>query len=115
MAGLGAAGAAELQAQLASFVIASRLPGASAGVVHRGELAWSGEVGFADTGKRHAPRPGRLHRIASVTKTYTGTAIMQLRDAGRLELDDPAVGYLPELRGAVTPFAAIEGLTTGDG
>jgi CubicO group peptidase (beta-lactamase class C family) len=36
---------------------------------------------------------------------------MQLRDAGRLDLDDPAVAYLPELRGAVTPFAPIEAVT----
>ena len=36
---------------------------------------------------------------------------MQLRDVGRLDLDDPAVKYLPELRGAVSPFAAIEAVT----
>ena len=54
---------------------------------------------------------GTLYRIASITKTFTGTAVMQLRDAGRLDLDDPAVKYLPELRGAVSPFAAIEAVT----
>ena len=36
---------------------------------------------------------------------------MQLRDAGRLDLDDPAVAYLPELRNAISPFAAIETVT----
>jgi len=36
---------------------------------------------------------------------------MQLRDAGRLDLDDPAVAYLPELRNAVSPFAAVETVT----
>ncbi len=55
--------------------------------------------------------PGTLYRIASITKTFTGTAVMQLRDAGRLDLEDPAVKYLPELRGAVSPFAAIEAVT----
>jgi CubicO group peptidase (beta-lactamase class C family) len=36
---------------------------------------------------------------------------MQLRDAGRLDLDDPAVAYLPELRSAVSPYAPIEAVT----
>ena len=36
---------------------------------------------------------------------------MQLRDVGRLDLDDPAAKYLPELRDAVSPFAAIEAVT----
>jgi CubicO group peptidase (beta-lactamase class C family) len=52
-----------------------------------------------------------MYRIASITKTFTGTAVMQLRDAGRLDLDDPAVKYLPEVRGAVSPFTAIEAVT----
>jgi hypothetical protein len=33
--------------------------------------------------------PGTLYRIASITKTFTGTAVMQLRDAGRLTLERP--------------------------
>jgi len=43
---------------------------------------------FAETGTRRPAQPGALFRIASITKTFTGTAVMQLRDAGRLGLDD---------------------------
>jgi CubicO group peptidase (beta-lactamase class C family) len=111
MAGLVAAGAGELAAKLASFVVENRLPGAAAGVVHGDDLVWSAGAGFADTGRRRPTAPGTLYRIASITKTFTGTAVMQLRDAGRLDLDDPAVAYLPELRRAVSPFAAIEAVT----
>ncbi|MGD0064328.1 MAG: serine hydrolase domain-containing protein [Streptosporangiaceae bacterium] len=111
MTGIVAAGAAELAARLSGFVSENRLPGAAAGVVHGDELAWAAGAGFADTGSRAPSQPGTLYRIASITKTFTGTAIMQLRDAGRLDLDDPAVAYLPELRGAVSPFAAIEAVT----
>jgi CubicO group peptidase (beta-lactamase class C family) len=106
-----AAGAAELEARLASFVTENRLPGAAAGVVHGDELAWSAGIGFADTAARRPTRAAALYRIASITKTFTGSAILQLRDAGRLDLDDPAVAYLPELRGAVSPFAPIEAVT----
>ena len=103
MTGIAAAGAAELDAALSRFVTQSGLPGAAAGVVHGDELAWAAGAGFADTGAQVTSDPGTLYRIASITKTFTGTAVMQLRDAGRLDLDDPAVKYLPELRGAVSP------------
>jgi CubicO group peptidase (beta-lactamase class C family) len=36
-----------------------------------------------------------LYRIASITKTFTGTAILRLRDAGKLDLDDPVVKGCP--------------------
>jgi len=111
MTGFAAAGAAELDAVLNRFVTRDGLPGAAAGVVCGDELAWADGAGFADTSAQVASDPGALYRIASITKTFTGTAVMQLRDAGRLDLDDPAVKYLPELRGAVSPFAAIEAVT----
>ena len=57
------------------------------------------------------PEPATLYRIASITKTFTGSAVMQLRDAGRLALDEPAVTYLPELRRAANPFGPIEAVT----
>jgi CubicO group peptidase (beta-lactamase class C family) len=111
MTGLVAAGASELEAKLNGFVRENRLPGATAGVVHGDGLAWVTGVGFTDTGARAPSHPGTLYRIASITKTFTGTAIMQLRDAGQLDLDDPAVAYLPELRSAVSPFTTIEAVT----
>jgi CubicO group peptidase (beta-lactamase class C family) len=111
MTGVVAAAASELEATLNRFVQENRLPGATAGVVHGDELAWAASVGFSDLGARWHSQRGTLYRIASITKTFTGTAIMQLRDAGRLDLDDPAVAYLPELRDAVSPFAPIEAVT----
>jgi CubicO group peptidase (beta-lactamase class C family) len=105
------AGAAALEAALSRFVTEGGQPGVVAGVVQGDELAWAGAVGFADTATQITSDPGTLYRIASITKTFTGTAVMQLRDAGRLDLDDPAVKYLPELRGAVSPFAPIEAVT----
>ncbi len=92
-----AAGAAEFAAKLAAFVKDNRLYGAAASVVHGDELAWADGAGFADLASRRPAGPDTLYRIASITKTFTGTAIMQLRDAGKLDLDDPAAGWLPEL------------------
>jgi CubicO group peptidase (beta-lactamase class C family) len=97
MTGPVAGGAAEFEAKLASFVKENRIAGAAASVVHRDELAWAGAAGFADVATVRLAEPGTVYRTASVTKTFTGTAIMQLRDAGKLDLDDPAVQWLPEL------------------
>jgi CubicO group peptidase (beta-lactamase class C family) len=102
---------AELEAKATAFVRENRLPGLAAGVVHQGELVWSGVPGFADVASRRSGDIGTLYRIASITKTFTATAIMQLRDEGRLHLDDPVVAHLPELRAAGSPFGAIETVT----
>jgi D-alanyl-D-alanine carboxypeptidase len=102
---------AKYEATAASFVKESRLPSAAVGVVHGDELVWSAGVGFADRASGWACDPRTLYRIASITKTFTATAVMQLRDEGSLALDDPAVAYLPELIGARSAFGPIEGVT----
>ena len=101
----------KLEATAASFVKQQRLPGAAVGVVTGEGLVWFGGIGFADVADRRAPEPTTLYRIASITKTFTGTAIMQLRDDGRLHLDDPAVDHVSELRDGMSPFGPIETLT----
>jgi CubicO group peptidase (beta-lactamase class C family) len=48
---------------------------------------------------------------ASITKTMTAIAILQLRDHGLLSLDDPAVRYVPELRQVHDPYGPIDAIT----
>ena len=48
---------------------------------------------------------------ASITKTMTAIAILQLRDRGKLSLDDPAVRYVPELREVHDAFGSIDAIT----
>jgi CubicO group peptidase (beta-lactamase class C family) len=48
---------------------------------------------------------------ASVTKTFTGIAIMQLRDRGLLSLDDPLVKYIPELNAVHDPYGPVSAIT----
>lgn len=105
-----AGGADQFEAKLGSFVKENRLYGAVAGLVHGGELVWSGGAGFADLAARRPSGPDVLYRIASITKTFTGTAILQLRDAGKLDLDDTVVKWIPELARSGSP-ATIGGVT----
>ncbi|NUR75248.1 MAG: beta-lactamase family protein [Thermoleophilia bacterium] len=67
---------------------ADRLPSVAAAVVHKGEQVWSNAVGTADYDEDREATPDTQYRVGSVTKTFTATAIMQLRDAGELDLDD---------------------------
>ena len=89
--------ASRLEARAATYIKDNRLPGAAVGVVHGDRLAWWAGIGFADIASRRPPELTTLYRIASITKTFTGTAIMRLRDAGKLRLDDPIGRHLPEV------------------
>lgn len=51
---------------------------------------------------------------ASITKTMTAIAILQLRDRGKLSLDDPAVRYVPELRQVHDAFGPVDAITIRD-
>jgi CubicO group peptidase (beta-lactamase class C family) len=74
------------------------LPGIAAGVVYDQELVWARGFGYADVDRRTPAKPDTIFRMASHTKMFTATAIMQLRDAGKLRLDDPVSKYLPWFR-----------------
>jgi len=67
---------------------ADRLPSVAAAVVQKGEQLWATAVGAADYDEDRAATPETQYRIGSITKTFTATAVMQLRDGGLLDLDD---------------------------
>jgi len=72
-----------------------RVPGLSASVVHDQELLWSGASGFADLEGSEQAMPNTIYGICSISKLFTGIAVMQLRDQGKLALDDPIAKLLP--------------------
>ena len=67
--------------------------------------------GLADAGRGVPVDEDTIYHWASITKTFTGIAVMQLRDRGLLKLDDPVVKYVPELRAAHDPFGDISEIT----
>ena len=67
--------------------------------------------GFADLETGRLVDENTIFHWASITKTLTGIAIMQLRDRGLLSLDDPVVRYLPELRLVHDPFGPVDAIT----
>lgn len=72
-----------------------QLPGVAVGVVHDQRLIWAKGFGYADLDRKKPITTRTLFRMASNTKPFTAMAILQLRDAGKLRLDDPVAQYLP--------------------
>jgi CubicO group peptidase (beta-lactamase class C family) len=79
-----------------------RVPGLYAAVCRGGRLAWGEGVGVADVGSDRAPGPDDQFLIASNTKTFTAVMVMQLRDEGRLSLDDLLGMHVPEVSHPLT-------------
>lgn len=75
-----------------------QIPGLAVGVVHGDELVWARGYGVTDLETEQPVTPQTLFRMGSVTKLFTATAVMLLRDAGKLRLDDPVVEHLPWFR-----------------
>jgi CubicO group peptidase (beta-lactamase class C family) len=75
---------------------AGRLPSISAGVFRGEELVWSEATGLADVEQGVEATPDTQYAVASITKTLTAVSVLQLRDAGKLDLDDPLSKHLPE-------------------
>jgi len=93
-----------------------RIPGVSAAIVYDQQVLWSGGYGTADLSKKTPATAGTIYSICSISKLFTSIAVMQLRDAGKLRLDDPIEKFLPWFKIQKTapqgPEITIEGLLT---
>jgi CubicO group peptidase (beta-lactamase class C family) len=75
-----------------------QIPGLSVGIVYDQHTLWSRGFGYADRERRTPATPATLYSICSISKLFTGIGVMQLRDAGRLRLDDPVARHLDWFR-----------------
>jgi CubicO group peptidase (beta-lactamase class C family) len=92
------------------------IPGVSAAIVYDQQLLWSGGYGYADLARKSPATADTIYSICSISKLFTSIAVMQLRDAGKLRLDDPLKKHLPWFKIQETapqgPEITIEGLLT---
>jgi CubicO group peptidase (beta-lactamase class C family) len=100
-----------LSAELRDTLQASGMVGSAWAFVKDGAVVARETFGFADLETGRRVDEATIFHWASITKTLTGIAIMQLRDRGRLTLDDPVLHYVPELREVHNPFGPMEGIT----
>src|SRR5689334_7554707 len=106
--------AAELERLVAREQRDKRLPSITAAVLRDGERVWEAAVGDSAT-------PDTQYRLGSITKTFTAVAIMQLRDAGKLDLDDrldrhiEGAAHAPTLRALLSHVSGLQRETPDDG
>ena len=73
------------------------IPGLAVGVWHAGSEQVAG-FGVTSVENPLPVTPNTLFQVGSISKTFTATALMMLRDAGKVDLDTPIRAYLPDFR-----------------
>jgi CubicO group peptidase (beta-lactamase class C family) len=97
----------ELEPKIAAEIEKQRLPGLAIGVVKDGKLIYARGFGVAKLGGTAPITTRSLFHMASVTKTFVATSIMQLVEAGKVDLDAPLIRYLPYFRMDDDRFRAV--------
>jgi CubicO group peptidase (beta-lactamase class C family) len=97
-----------------------RLPSVAAAVVRDGEIVWETAVGLGDVTTGREATPDTQYRIGSITKTFTAVAVMQLRDEGKLGLEDridehlEGAAHTPTIRRLLSHMSGIQREPPGD-
>jgi CubicO group peptidase (beta-lactamase class C family) len=89
----------KVEALMQDFQVKNNLPSIAFGLVVDGKLIYDNYSGKINLKTGQIANNQSVYRIASMTKSFTALAILQLRDAGKLELDDPLSKYIIEMRG----------------
>ena len=85
--------------------------GSSFMLIQDGQVIAQEFYGLANQEKQQPVDENTIYHWASITKTFTGIAIMQLRDRGLLKLDDPIIKYVPDLKAVHNPFGQMSDIT----
>jgi CubicO group peptidase (beta-lactamase class C family) len=101
----------ELARLFQTYVDSDRVVGASLLVLRDGRVLARQNAGQADRSANTPVTDETIFHWGSITKTLTAISIMQLRDHGKLSLDDAVVRYVPELRQVHDPFGMIDSIT----
>jgi CubicO group peptidase (beta-lactamase class C family) len=93
-----------------------QIPGVSAAVVYDQQVLSSAGFGYADLSRKVPATPSTIYSICSISKLFTSIGVMQLRDEGKLRLDDSVARHVPWFKiKRSDPLGAeitIEGLLT---
>jgi CubicO group peptidase (beta-lactamase class C family) len=94
-----------------SYVDSDKVVGASVVVVKAGKETGRYDTGFADRSANVRVDSQTIYHWGSITKSLTAISIMQLRDRGKLSLDDKIVKWVPELRAMHDPYNMMDSIT----
>ena len=94
-AGLSKEKVASLDSVVSAFMARNKVPGVSVAIGSRTEIILEKAYGMADLENLVPAKPSTVYRLASVSKTFTGVAVMQLAERGKIDLDAPVQKYVP--------------------
>ncbi|MBL8961835.1 MAG: beta-lactamase family protein [Gemmatimonadetes bacterium] len=97
--------------QMDSLARAGQVVGGSAVFVKDGRIVARHHYGLADRTRNVSVGDRSIFHYGSITKTLTAIAILQLRDRGKLSLDDKVIRWVPELRRMHDPFGMMDSIT----
>ena len=100
-----------LQTAFRQYTAADSVVGASILTMRDGAIVRRENLGMGDRARGEPVTDATIFHWGSITKTLTAIAIMQLRDRGKLTLDDKITRYLPELRALHNPFGSMDDIT----
>ena len=82
------------------------IPSIAAAIVKDDRIVWQNTYGYENIATRTAPTENTIYLLASISKTFTAVAVMQLYERGQLDLDEDINTYLPfEIRNPYFPDA----------
>lgn len=85
------------QKLISDFVQTNKIPGLSIAICWNGNIIWTQGFGYANLELNVPAKPDTKYRIASLSKSVTGTAIAKLVDKGLINLNDPVTKYLSDV------------------
>ncbi|WP_419933938.1 serine hydrolase domain-containing protein [Candidatus Palauibacter sp.] len=93
-----------------------KIPGVSVALVHDQDLVWARGYGYAHPETQVAATPSTMYSVCSISKLFTSIGVMQQRDEGNVDLDDPVSDHLPwynlEQAYPDAPGVSLEGILT---
>jgi CubicO group peptidase (beta-lactamase class C family) len=89
----------ELDTKFQDFKEKNHLSSVAYALVLNGKIIYQNNNGIVNYKTNKTSDNQSVYRIASMSKSFASVAILQLRDAGKLKLDDPVWKYIPELKG----------------
>lgn len=101
----------ELDRALIELMHTDSVVGGGAALVQNGRIVSHVEHGYLDRASGTPLGPDAIYHWGSITKTLTAVAILQLRDLGKLSLDDPITRWVPELRQVHDPYGSMDAIT----
>ena len=94
-----------------AYVDSDRVVGASVVFVRDGRVAARYDAGMQDRAAGVRVDSQTIYHWGSITKSLTAISIMQLRDRGKLSLDDKIVKWVPELHAMHDPYGMMDSIT----